>query len=243
MTLSEELASIGQASGLATSIGLTREGVYKLPVAEEQGFRLTICVCYHMEKWACLCHGIPSNMIRSPEFNTIISGLTDVSGRSAVCSSRRTYSLLPLLDRICQNRYYLIPLVGLADLMSQVQSMFDEFTSSTSVQVGVSRAIELHHRLVHFRARMPEEFDHFENTSPERDRVDLDTPEGARMVIRFTMCGIYLQLKMLVLMPLLEASVWATIRMEPLAYSDEMRALANECVAAALAMVSGAVGV
>ena len=79
--ISEELASIGQASRLATSIGLTREGVYKLPVAEEHGFRLTICVCYHMEKWASLCHGIPSNMVRSPEFNSIISGLTDVSGQ------------------------------------------------------------------------------------------------------------------------------------------------------------------
>ncbi|KAG7528034.1 hypothetical protein FFLO_06454 [Filobasidium floriforme] len=208
----EELASIGQASRLATSIGLTREGVYKLPVADEHGFRLTICVCYHMEKWASLCHGIPSNMVRSPEFNSIISGLTD-------------------------NRYYLIPLVGLADLMSQVQAMFDEFTSSTSVQVGISRAINLHQSLVQFRARMPEDFDHFENAPQQRTRIDLDTPEGARMVVRFTMCGIYLQLKMLVLMPILEASVWATIRQQSLAYSDEMRVLANECVAAALAML------
>jgi hypothetical protein len=84
MLISEELASIGQASRLATSIGLTREGVYKLPVADEHGFRLTICVCYHMEKWASLCHGIPSNMVRSPEFNSIISGLTDVSSQSAL---------------------------------------------------------------------------------------------------------------------------------------------------------------
>jgi hypothetical protein len=89
---------------------------------------------------------------------------------------------------------------------------------------------------------MPEDFDHFENASAERGRIDLDTPEGARMVVRFTMCGIYLQLKMLVLMPILEASVWATIRQQSLAYSDEMRVLANECVAAALAMVSDAVG-
>jgi hypothetical protein len=219
---------------------LTREGVYKLPVAEDHGFRLTICVCYHMEKWASLCHGIPSNMIRSPEFNSIISGLTDVSRRFSAHFCECNY-LLTHCDYVCQSRYYLIPLVGLADLMSQVQHMFDEFTSSTSVQAGVSRAIDLHQSLVQFRARMPEDFDHFENASPERGRVDLDTPEGARMVVRFTMCGIYLQLKMLVLLPILEASVWATIRMQSLAYSEELRTLANECVAAALAMVSGVI--
>jgi len=74
-----------------------REGVYKLPVADEYGFRLTLCVCYHMEKWASLCHGIPSNMIRSPEFNSIISGLADVGpAKHPRCSNSLTNPTLPL---------------------------------------------------------------------------------------------------------------------------------------------------
>ena len=120
--------------------------------------------------------------------------------------------------------------------MGQVQLMFDEFTASTSVQAGVFKAIELHQSLIQFRERMPADFDHFENLA-DRGRVDLDTTEGERTVVRFTMCGIYLQLKMLVLLPILETSVWAAIRRQSLAYSDELRELANECVAAALSMV------
>lgn len=189
-----------------------------------------------MEKWASLCHGIPSNLVRSPEFNTIISGLTDVSGAFMLVALVRIPQLKPETT-LSQSRYYLIPLVGLADLMGQVQSMFDEFTSSTSVQAGMSRAIDLYQNLVQFRTRMPEDFDHFENVMGERDRVDLDTKEGERMIVRFTMCGIYLQLKMLVLMPILETSVWTTIRMQSLAYSDSLRGYANECVSAALSMV------
>jgi len=61
-----------------SSIGLNREGVYQLPIAEDYGFRKTLCVCYHMEKWASLCHGIPSTLGKSPEVNTIISELNDV---------------------------------------------------------------------------------------------------------------------------------------------------------------------
>jgi hypothetical protein len=128
-------------------------------------------------------------------------------------------------------------LVGLADLMGQIQSMFDDFTTSTSVQAGLFKAIELHQSLVQFRGRLPEEFDHFERL-PHRGRIDLDSEEGEKMVVRFTMCGIYLQLKMLVLLPVLQTSVWSAIRMQPLAISEELRQLTDECVRAALEMVS-----
>lgn len=121
--------------------------------------------------------------------------------------------------------------------MGQIQSMFDDFTSSTSVQAGLFKAIELHQSLVQFRGRLPEEFDHFERL-PHPGRIDLDTEEGEKMVVRFTMCGIYLQLKMLVLLPVLQTSVWSAIRMQPLAISDELRHLTDECVRAALEMVS-----
>jgi hypothetical protein len=114
--------------------------------------------------------------------------------------------------------------------------MFDDFTSSTSVQTGLFKAIELHQNLTQFRSRLPDDFDHFERM-PHRGRVDLDSEEGEKMIVRFTMCGIYLQLKMLVLLPVLETSVWAKIRLQPLAISDELRQLANECVGAALEMV------
>jgi len=120
--------------------------------------------------------------------------------------------------------------------MGQVQGMFDSFTSSTSVQAGLFKAIEMHQTLIQFRNRLPEEFDHFERV-PHRGRVDLDSEEGEKMVVRFTMCGIYLQLKMLVLLPVLETSVWSAIRLQPLAISDELRQLSGECVGAALEMV------
>ena len=58
--------------------------------------------------------------------------------------------------------------------MGQVQGMFDSFTSSTSVQAGLFKAIEMHQTLIQFRNRLPEEFDHFERV-PHRGRVDLDS--------------------------------------------------------------------
>jgi hypothetical protein len=76
---SEELSSIGHATRLVSSIGLNRRGIYELPMAETHGFRHTLCVCYHMDKWASLCHGVPSNITRTSELNSIVSKLADVS--------------------------------------------------------------------------------------------------------------------------------------------------------------------
>jgi hypothetical protein len=119
--------------------------------------------------------------------------------------------------------------------MGQIQSMFDELSSLT-IQAGLAKAVKLHERLVRFRERLPEEFDDFENAYGHGP-IDLDTPHGEKMVVRFTMCGIYLQLKMLVLLPLLELAVWRSARFEPLAYSDQLIDLAHECVMAGTQMV------
>ena len=67
----EELASISVAARLAEAIGLTSQGLYRLPAADEGGFRQTLIVCFQMEQWTGACHGISSTLKRTAELSLI----------------------------------------------------------------------------------------------------------------------------------------------------------------------------
>jgi hypothetical protein len=125
--------------------------------------------------------------------------------------------------------------------MGQVQFMFEEFNSSTSVQAGLYKAAGLYQTLLQFKSNMPDQFEHFERVPRSMGLVDLDSPDGQRVILCFTICGMFLQLKMLVLLPMLETIVWSTIRQRPSVLSKEKSELADECARTALAMVRSVV--
>lgn len=206
----EELCAINQAARLSVNFGLHREAIYRLSFAEEKGLRSTFWVCYHMEKWSSLCHGLPSHLVRTAELD------------SAAAS--------PI-----EHRYRLAPLADLGHLMHQVELMYDGM-SDISIHAGLAKAVELHDKILRFRSRLPHEFDDFANVEGSGS-IDLDTDEGELAIIRFNMCGMYYQIKILALLPLLSLATWRAIRMEPLSFSPELEKLTQECVEAACEMI------
>ena len=61
-------------------MGLDRTAIYGLSIVQTEGYKRTLCMCYHMENFATLCRGIPSSFRRSMDLSESLLGLNDVSG-------------------------------------------------------------------------------------------------------------------------------------------------------------------
>jgi hypothetical protein len=123
----------------------------------------------------------------------------------------------------------------LGQLLEQVLALFDSLSVFT-MQAGLEQAIRLHERVVEFRNTLGEEFITFTNTSCKLS-IDDDDPELQHILIRFTVYGIYLQVKMLTLLPLLQMATWQAVKKEPLPQTEQREHLITECVQSAFSMV------
>lgn len=88
------------------------------------------------------------------------------------------------------------------------------------------------------------------HSGPDMDTsgIDLSTDKGQALLNKFTLCGVYLQVKMMALLPLFQLTVWAAVRdsggqpqqqqQQPLAnLPDHVVELGEECVDAAKTLV------
>jgi hypothetical protein len=101
---------------------------------------------------------------------------------------------------------------------------------------GISQAIELHERIVVFRNALVQDFDRFDH-SRNKTSLDSSDPEFQAILIRFTIYGIYLQVKMMVLVPLLQFATWQAVGSQSLVQSDQMKCLVAKCIHSAYDMV------
>jgi hypothetical protein len=70
---------MSMAAQLAIRLGLHKKGTYEHQLEGTNDSRRTFAVCYWMEKWACLCHGVPAYLTWTSESADIVAGLTGAS--------------------------------------------------------------------------------------------------------------------------------------------------------------------
>jgi hypothetical protein len=117
----------------------------------------------------------------------------------------------------------------LGRLMDDVQSLFESIPSRTK-QTSLSYALDLHDRLLKFRATLEREYDAFE-------QMDSGLAEHFRsrdvqtIFVQFTVYGLYLQLRMLVLLPMLEQTTWQALHHPATAIrsTPQLANLSSEC--------------
>jgi hypothetical protein len=121
------------------------------------------------------------------------------------CRSTRLYAP-PSLPQNAGMGYFL----QLGRLMDDVQTLFESMVS-TDKQTTFSRAAILHDRLLQFRSTLDDDYDVFEQMDTKfANHLRERTPET--VFVRITVYGLYLQLRMLVSLPMLEQATWEAIQ-------------------------------
>jgi hypothetical protein len=97
----------------------------------------------------------------------------------------------------------------LGRLMDDVQSLFESISTRT-VESSLSYTLDLHDRLLKFRATLEKEYDAFEQMD-SRLAEHFRSRDVQTIFVQFTVYGLYLQLRMLVLLPMLEHTTWQAL--------------------------------
>jgi hypothetical protein len=124
-------------------------------------------------------------------------------------------------------------MVKLARLADDVQSVFDDL-AMLSVEAAVSRVLDLYERVLGFHAEVGGHFDAVEYLRIELPR-EFDRDDYQRTLVLFTIYGMYLQVKTLCLLPMLQLCAWRALGRDGLASvgleADQyVEGLADECV-------------
>jgi hypothetical protein len=129
----------------------------------------------------------------------------------------------------------------LGRLMDDIQTFFESM-ASTDKQTTLSRALKLHHRLLQFRSALEGDYDAFEQMDSKladhlRDR------SAQAVFVQITVYGLYLQLRMLVSLPMLEQATWETLQQQttclsPDSGSPDLGDLSTDCEQVAALTVS-----
>jgi hypothetical protein len=103
-----------------------------------------------------------------------------------------------------------------------------------SVEAGISRVLDLYERVLAFHAEVGGHFDAVEHLRIELPR-EFDRDDYQRTLVLFTIYGMYLQVKTLCLLPMLQLCVWRALGRDGLASvgleADQyVEGLADECV-------------
>ena len=123
-------------------------------------------------------------------------------------------------------------MVAVARLADQMQSLFDDL-GLLPVEGGIRRSLEMYDRVLAFHAGLGGAFDAVENARVELP-VERVGSEYQRVLVLFTIYGMYLQVKTLCLLPMLQVSVWRALGRSDFQVGFEMdryiEGLADECV-------------
>lgn len=103
-------------------------------------------------------------------------------------------------------RYFL----QLGRLMDDTQTLFESMTSEDK-QSTFGRAAKLRDRLLQFRSTLDGEYDVFEQMD-SKFANHLRERSAQTVFVQITVYGLYLQLRMLVSLPMLEHATWEAIR-------------------------------
>lgn len=123
-------------------------------------------------------------------------------------------------------------MINLARLTDQVQTLFDDL-GRLSIDAGMRRALEVYDRVLAFHTSVDGGFEAIERLGHESPR-DRHGEDYTHSLVSFTIYGMYLQVKTLCLLPLLQVSVWQALGRDNLQAGMEtglfIDGLADECV-------------
>jgi hypothetical protein len=223
-----------------TQMGLHRSGVHDIVANHAGDHRMLFVVSFYFEKWACLCHGAPTTLIWGSEAGEIANGLPKVSRKPLA-----SFTALPLSQKPSPPLHSQISgmdhLIQLGRLMDDVQTFFESMASSDK-QTTLSRALKLHHRLMQFRSALEGDYDAFEQMGSKLANHLRDRSAQA-IFVQITVYGLYLQLRMLVSLPMLEQVTWETLQQQttglsPDSGSPDLGDLSTDCEQMAALTVS-----
>jgi hypothetical protein len=128
-------------------------------------------------------------------------------------------------------------MLSLARLADDVQSVFDEL-ALLSVEAGIRRVLDTYSRVLAFHAEVGGHFDAVENLRIELPREFDRDGDYQRTLVLFTIYGMYLQVKTLCLLPMLQLCVWRALGRDGLGDVGDVgldagqyvEGLADECV-------------
>lgn len=125
-------------------------------------------------------------------------------------------------------------MLKLARLADDVQSAFDEL-ALLSVEAGIRRLLDLYERVLAFHAEVGGYLDAVEHLRIELPREFDRDGDHQRTLVLFTIYGMYLQVKTLCLLPMLQLCVWRALGRDGfggvgLEAGQYVEGLADECV-------------
>jgi len=100
----------------------------------------------------------------------------------------------------------------LGRLMDDIQTFFESMASTDKPTI-LSRALKLHHRLLQFRSALDGNYDAFEQMDSKLAN-HLRERDAQTVFVQITVYGLYLQLRMLVSLPMLEQATWEAIQLQ-----------------------------
>ena len=124
-------------------------------------------------------------------------------------------------------------MINLARLADEVQNLFEEL-ALLDVDAGIRRMLDMYGRVLAFHTEFGGDFNPIENPRIELPR-ECDRDDYQRTLVFFTIYGMYLQVKTLCLLPMLQLCVWRALGQDgfegvELAASPYIEGLADECV-------------
>lgn len=124
-----------------------------------------------------------------------------------------------------------VKLTELGRLMDATQDLFDDLPVM-SMAKGISQAMALHSRIIAFRRSLDHHYDVFEKFDQDLSGVTA----GKTMQDTFaqiTIYGLFLQLKILALLPMLQVRTWRALGYRNMGHFDQLDEMSQECVTAA----------
>jgi hypothetical protein len=121
--------------------------------------------------------------------------------------------------------------------MDAAQDLFDDLPN-VSMGQGLFQAQGLHSKLIAFRESLDHRYDAFSLSNAHPDTAAHETTTKDTF-LQLTIYGLYLQLKILVLLPWLQVATWRALGHASMLKSSEVvDGMARQCVDAALSTVS-----
>jgi hypothetical protein len=129
-----------------------------------------------------------------------------------------------------------VRLSELGRLMDATQDLFDDLPVM-SMAKGISQASVLHSRIVAFRTSLDPRYDVFEDFDQDLSGV-IAGKTTQDTFVQITIYGLYLQLKTLALLPMLQVHTWRALGYCNMGQFDQLDEMSQECVTAAKTTVS-----